>query len=402
MRARVWLGVSLALNLVLLGWIWHSSPPSPPSSPPSSILPSNTVATVIRTNTVIRRQNFLWSDLESDDYRIFIDNLRLIGCPESTIRDIIVADVNQLFASRRATELVTPQQQWWRTEPDPDVVQAASAASLALEQERRDLLTQLLGPDWESADYPFPSAFALSPLDGAVLGRLSPSTKAAVHDIERSEQARLRIYLDEVAAAGDTPDGAVLAQIQLESRQELAQILGPGEMEEYLLRYTPTAVQLRASLQGVELSPDEFRSLFSAVDPLELSLARLDADDPDYATQRESLEAQKAAALQDALGEDRYEAFRLSQDPLYQQAKTLVTQAGVQEDQILPVAAIVRLTNDELRRIRNDLSLTPEARLERLQATRDAQRESLRQLLGPEAVERYLENQPDVWENAQP
>jgi hypothetical protein len=46
-------------------------------------------------------QPFRWSQLESTDYRNYIANLRSIGCPEQTIRDIITADVDSVFARRR-------------------------------------------------------------------------------------------------------------------------------------------------------------------------------------------------------------------------------------------------------------------------------------------------------------
>lgn len=42
-----------------------------------------------------------WRSVESEDYRHYIANLRAIGCPEETIADIIRADVNKLFQSRR-------------------------------------------------------------------------------------------------------------------------------------------------------------------------------------------------------------------------------------------------------------------------------------------------------------
>src|SRR5436853_5301622 len=45
---------------------------------------------------------FHWSSVESPDYREYIANLRAIGCPEETIRDIVIADVNKLFGSRIA------------------------------------------------------------------------------------------------------------------------------------------------------------------------------------------------------------------------------------------------------------------------------------------------------------
>src|SRR5213080_904609 len=85
------------------------------------------------TNIVLRRQFFSWRSVESDDYPTYVANLREIGCPEQTIRDIIIADVNGLYSLKRATNLVTSEQQWWRSEPDPAVLQTAAEKSRELE-----------------------------------------------------------------------------------------------------------------------------------------------------------------------------------------------------------------------------------------------------------------------------
>src|SRR5256886_4815412 len=144
--ALISLGVNIALAAGLLLAVRHStgkglsrsSAPSGPSLDP------------VRTNVVLRRQFFSWREVESDDYPTYIANLRDIGCPDQTIRDIIIADINALYSRRRATELVTSEQQWWRSEPDPAVLQASAAKSRALEDERRGLLARLLGTNWES------------------------------------------------------------------------------------------------------------------------------------------------------------------------------------------------------------------------------------------------------------
>ncbi len=47
-------------------------------------------------------QPFHWSQIESTDYRTYVANLRRIGCPEATIRDIIAADVHSLYERQRA------------------------------------------------------------------------------------------------------------------------------------------------------------------------------------------------------------------------------------------------------------------------------------------------------------
>ena len=118
MRWRVLALVSLGVNIALAaGFVLstrnlYRSRSLLASTPPSSAGQS-------RTNVVLRRQFFSWREVESDDYPTYVANLRDIGCPEQTLRDIIIADVNGLYTRRRALEILTPEQQWWRSEPMP-------------------------------------------------------------------------------------------------------------------------------------------------------------------------------------------------------------------------------------------------------------------------------------------
>src|SRR6058998_1201151 len=150
MRWRVIALVSLGVNLVLVAVLLFSANDrsSLDSTAPAGL--SQASASQTKTNLVLRRQFFSWQQVESPDYPIYIANLREIGCPEQTIRDIIIADVNALYAKKRATEVVTPEQEWWRTEPDTNVVQAAAEKVRILDEERRGLLARLLGSNWES------------------------------------------------------------------------------------------------------------------------------------------------------------------------------------------------------------------------------------------------------------
>ena len=108
-----WLFASVGLNAIL-AVLWLSSPP--PSAPLRVIAPVirpsvTNILRPIRTNLILQPHVLTWQDIESTNYPGYVANLRGIGCPESTIRDIIVADINQMFARRRATEVVTPEQQ---------------------------------------------------------------------------------------------------------------------------------------------------------------------------------------------------------------------------------------------------------------------------------------------------
>src|SRR5947207_14509939 len=278
MRGRVLLWISLSLNVALaavLLWYPYGRVVTEKNDTPAARPVPDDPGKVYKTNVVVRRQNFTWAEIESADYPTFIANLRAIGCPESTIRDIIVADVNQQFARRRATEVVTAEQQWWRSEPDPDVTEATSEKLSALEEERRTLLTTLLGPEWESSYYPYPEHPNTLPLDGPALGSLPPETKQAVRDIEGRAAERRQAYLDGVQKGGKQPDPAELARVRQQTRAELGVVLNPEQLEEYLLRYSGSATALRGELHGINLTPDQFRALFRQTDALDQQLQLL-------------------------------------------------------------------------------------------------------------------------------
>ena len=63
--------------------------------------------------------------------REYIANLRAIGCPEKTIKEIIKADVNDLFSARRATITQSNHYEYWRAIP------------VSLNEEQRRQLQQL-------------------------------------------------------------------------------------------------------------------------------------------------------------------------------------------------------------------------------------------------------------------
>src|SRR5439155_26600282 len=134
----------LGVNLALFAALWSSARRPAGRSADAAAAWGRASAGQAPTNFVVRRQFFSWREVESPDYPTYIANLRDIGCPEQTVRDIIIADVNALFARRRATELVTPEQQWWRSAPDTNVVQAAAEKARALEEERRGGVGSLL------------------------------------------------------------------------------------------------------------------------------------------------------------------------------------------------------------------------------------------------------------------
>lgn len=304
MSGRRLLFISIGLNLVLavgllLLWWAHNARLSPGDTD------NNLVTKVITRDRVIadyRKQFFTWAELESTNYDTYIANLRDINCPEETIRDIILADVNKLYDERRASEVETPNQ------------------AKALDNERRALLTRLLGADWDRSEQQTGFAFSRVAFTDPLLDELSADARGRVQDI--------LLHWSQNAVSGKQE----AAELEAQMRLELAGVLSPAQLEELMSRYSANAVNLNnqlASLQYFRATPQEFQILFRATDAIDLRL-RLLGEGGDYVTQqqRNGLLQEREFAIKNALGPDRYAMYVQLQDPAFRDALGQALAAG--------------------------------------------------------------------------
>jgi hypothetical protein len=103
------LKISICLNCALLGCLAFLLSNGRPARPRAEALaeaenpppPSEVVTPAPGASPTTEVKHFHWSQIESADYPTYIANLRGIGCPEQTIRDLVKADVDSLYAARR-------------------------------------------------------------------------------------------------------------------------------------------------------------------------------------------------------------------------------------------------------------------------------------------------------------
>src|SRR5688572_16876610 len=144
---------SLGLNAVLLTALAYVSvrgpAPSqqegaPPTPVEASRRPSGTRnSTVVTVDTAAP---FHWSEIESTDFKQYMANLRAMGCPEETIRDLIIAEVNKMFSPRfLALAAETGKFEYWNRRAKGK--ETLLAQLRALRDERRALLRELIGID---------------------------------------------------------------------------------------------------------------------------------------------------------------------------------------------------------------------------------------------------------------
>jgi hypothetical protein len=389
LNTHLWLILSLVANFFLLIFLYTATetlnvPTVPPSTVDNGLL--------IKTNVVVRHENFTWDQVESTNYVVFIKNLHAVGCPDQTIRDIIMSEVDRLYARRRLDEVVYPNYQWWLSEPDASVKLAAIAKLQALETERREVLTSLLGPGWDAQSNELIAADGGITLTGPILGDLSPEVKEAVYAIAARAQLKIEAYQAAQAGQNKAVDPMEMVRLREEPLMQLVSVLSPAQYEEYALRYSPAAQQLRTQMRSLTLTQNQFRDLFDAISSILWQPVFYYAGDDSYLLgQQKQLRAQSDAVIKATLGDQLYAAYQLNQDPLYRSAKTMAEQLGVPETLVPSIYEINRATQAELDRIRKDSTMTSDEKVEALSQTQVEQQQSLQQVLGPEAFQRWLQ-----------
>lgn len=344
---------------------------------------------IVKTNVI--KEKFTWQQIEAEDYPTYIANLRSIGCPEQTIKDIIIADVNHLYARKRVSEKQVVNDQWWKYDPDFTVAETDARRLESLERERRALLTQLLGPNWE-VDESQDKTSSVSGLvfPGEVLGRMSQKTK---QELDACFQRMRQAYEAHVAsrrAAGQAEDPVEVARIRRQFRTEIEAILTPEQLEEFLLRYSHISYQLRRQLQNLNVTPQEFRLIFRALDNAEKQMALSDfSNDPIAVQRRTALESMAEETIKQVLGEDRFLQYKFGNDPVFNEAKAIAQNLGVSGDVVKSIYEINKIVRSEIQRISNDSTMTEDQKMIELQNARQAQMTALRQLLGEELYKRW-------------
>jgi hypothetical protein len=184
-----------------------------------------------------------------------------------------------------------------------------------------------------------------------------------------------------------------MVRLREEPLVPLASVMKPDAYDEFLLRYSPAAQQLREMMRTMELTPDQFRDLFSALSGIIGQPVFFYAgSDPAALKQQQLLATQGDAVIKATLGA-LYATYQMNLDPLYQSTQALAQQLSLPAKDIMPIYQINRATQAEMDRIRQDETLNNDEKIQALAQTRVQEQQTLEQLLGPDAFQRWLQTQ---------
>lgn len=313
--------VSLALNAVLavvIATAVRSSPPAPKDLVISAgscwSNPETAPGDFASVSAAGLEKPFHWSMLESTHYEAYRDNLRLIGCPESTLADIITGDVNSHYLDQvdiiadsvglEFWELVADGENMWKR------IETRAERLQELGKERDAVLDHLLGDARGSRH-------KMSQDEENVLRRKTFLDFLPAGKLEeclaidaRYERLQAELNRPDMLPAEREVQRKALTQ---QHAKEIFDRLSDSEARELRLRQSPN-VAICSQLSDFTATPDELREI----------VAILDQAGPRPGQNNQRLVPPEAAQpLEALLGSDRYALFERARDERYHQASAL-------------------------------------------------------------------------------
>ena len=400
---------SAALNLLLLAAVLglaQNHLAKPPLSPACTVAGSEVSlvpeAALSELDVVTNQLPFRWAQLESEDFRIYIANLRAARCPERIIYDLIFHDLERLYETREAAQ-PSPDLFWKPGRVREAARQETEKRCRQMELEKRAVMRDLLGVWWSKEAWDFWYDQGWADIAETLVGFLT------------NEQVleAVSVYFDMQEASGSLSHECELCSEADESaRQEtayqhmvnsFAEIMSPAEFEEMALRICLMEKDLDL---GEDISRAEFRfrngtevrdfvKLVNRFKPF-FSKEFLGNQDED-----ESRQAQFQSEMKKFFGEDRFAAFERSQNAGYQE----IWQFG--QEQHLPPEIILKAWNvretaeQEFSRLSERTDLSPAERAADWLEVHQQTQTALAALLGATAGAEYLKKHCD-WLKASP
>ncbi|MGV3753763.1 MAG: hypothetical protein ACO1QS_00100 [Verrucomicrobiota bacterium] len=294
MNIKVILVISLFSNVLLAGYALRPQPATPPAaeastknaitaSAPTPKLDKQTI-----TNTITKR--ITWEMVESGDYKEYIANLRSIGCPEETIRDIIIADVNKLYDRKKKEVRGDPKKfEFWKSgNPFMSAMDSELMKKLGILDEEKNAVLRALGitPDAKTE-----MAQVLNPFE-SMMDFLPEEKKTRVIKLMSDMQSKM------MEASKDGADTEAMGKAMQDMETALKGVLTPQEYLDYQLRFSMTANMLRNQVAGFDPNEEEFMRVFKLREPFDSEFSPMtrgnESDD-----QRKSREAAEKKLKED-------------------------------------------------------------------------------------------------------
>jgi hypothetical protein len=388
------LAVSVAWNVAALGWIgWRLNRPGDERATVPMAAATNDAVAVVSTVSPIafewQTNRFRWAQLESTNFLVYAANLRRVGCPERTLCDILLAEVDAHYEPRRRD--IENDGGYW----------VAGRQRRALDRQRTERLRQLAEERLRLLQaLKIPSDYRDEELErerfqiGAVMRFLvGPVTEEKFQKVIRifsrgsKRESELR---SQTGGVTTDEDDAALRQLVEEIRNEVKAVLSPLEYEEMTARLAVgTSQMVSADPKLLPLTAWELRQIVVLRTDGGRTWNFLEGDEEEEAKDPDR-ERRLREGLAAILGAAKAEEFERVQHVDYRQLAELTEKFQLPRKAAVSVYEMRRITTEELRAVREDGTLDEATRRQRLAEIQAAAQESVAEVLGEQAYQLYL------------
>ena len=377
----------------------------PPEEPAPSVRAGRTASPAAAHESVVVVTNALeWSQLESEDYKEYIARLRAIGCPEQTIRELIIADLDKVMAPEiQALHGRRPELKYWHSEEEEmannvDLHQLAKRER-EIEKRKRDIIRELVNADLTRERM---KQTGQEDYRERRLAFLSEERRTQVRELleryDEAEQAIREKELDDGEPLS-LAERAQLRHLRDQRESELGTMLTPQEQGQLDLWMSPTANSIRYALYGMNATELEFITIYRARKSLDERWARYDINLLDETTQHQ-MELERAQAeetIRQGLGDARYAEFKRGEDEDYHRLNALATRFKLPKEKAVEAYGYKKVAQDYRAQVQADANLTPTQKADAVKAIGDETEKALRGLLGDKAYRYYVRTGQGAW-----
>jgi hypothetical protein len=403
MKSSKLIPVLVSVNLVLAGvavWQRLGKSSGEATEAPSGATSRETAdeASVSSSNVtgspVVEKAGFSYRDLLSTDLRKYIERLRAVECPEPTVQDIVLAEVDRRFAAREAALALHRHQQnpWDPAPPNGGRSWAKWNQLRELRTEKQALVKELLGidiplglPNWTNdRDGNFEAAMALIP----------EAKRQAARELLEKYRDRRRELQEKTFGYLLPEDAEAYLRNTRERRQELEKLLGKETLEDFEIAASQTGIALREKLAGFDLTDAERRAIFRSrleVDENQVPgvvLGRTAEQSEEINRQNEAAELrvqQELASIRASMPPERQAEFDRVQDPAYRNLLQQVNRTGLPRETALQLYDFSRGLRNELNTLLTQPGTDPAQRQALIQQFRADSEQRLKQMIGEDA-----------------
>lgn len=397
LRLSLLLNLALAVAAVLLWRQPGTTGATHTATPVAAVAPTPTASQPPTTEAIpsaVTITNALrWQVLESPSYDELVANLRNVGCPERTIRDILFADAERRYANAE----VAPAENlpFWlagraRAEADRRTATNRSLAQAAVVAD----LKRLFGVEWSPEENEM-QEIKIQALSRMVVGPVSDEEHDRVWRWFFGTMRQQRSFREERNSLLLAADYRAWDEFIDDRVGQLRQILNPAAFEEFQARTSLLEEIFDAKLvhiEDLELTPEELRRV-CLVKVREVGWLQQAFEQRGQGSRDDKEERQVAftAALKAELTPDHFEEFVRVQDKDYRDTLGFTRRLNLPRTIAQKIHAVQQTARTEYEQARTSAEAAgnPEAlaAMEReVQATTEA---ALRQILGAEAYDKF-------------